>query len=104
MVRLARPPLHAPGKVDRPAPPAGVPAGTPPALSPAQRRLWFLDRLEQDSPVYNVAVAERLRGRLDPAALRSALSMVAERHEVLRWRVSERDGRPEVTVDPPGEV
>jgi amino acid adenylation domain-containing protein len=91
----------------RPAQPggaAGVPSGSPPALSPAQRRLWFLDRLEPESPVYNVAMAERLYGRLDPAALQVALSMVAERHEVLRWRVSERDGRPEVTVDPAGEV
>ncbi|HEX8694770.1 MAG TPA: non-ribosomal peptide synthase/polyketide synthase, partial [Longimicrobium sp.] len=53
-------------------------------LSFAQQRLWFLDQLEPGSAAYNVPVALRMRGRLDAAALASALTEVARRHEVLR--------------------
>ena len=76
--------------------------GSPPALSPAQRRLWFADKLAPESAAYNIALAERLRGPLDRPALAAALAAVAERHEVLRWRVPDRGGVPAVAVDPPG--
>jgi hypothetical protein len=32
-------------------------------ISHAQRRLWFLDRLEPGNAVYHIPVAVRLRGR-----------------------------------------
>ncbi|MEU0542643.1 amino acid adenylation domain-containing protein [Nocardia sp. NPDC005978] len=53
-------------------------------LSPAQQRLWFLNRFDTDSGAYNIPVALRLRGPLDEDALRSALLDVVQRHEALR--------------------
>ena len=65
----------------RPAPTAsGHPEDAP--LSPAQQRLWFLDRL--GSANYAVPVALRLSGPLDEVALEEAVRDLTRRHEVLR--------------------
>jgi len=71
-------------------------------LSPAQRRLWFLDRLrEGKTPEFNLPEALRLRGRLDVAALEQALTIQSARHESLRTRFLEQDGTPYQVIDPP---
>ncbi|MER0242571.1 amino acid adenylation domain-containing protein [Streptomyces sp. HSW2009] len=89
----------------RPAGERAVPlvAGERPAevpLSPAQRRLWFLDRLDADTPAYNVPIALRLTGRIDVAAVRAALHDVAVRHEALRTVFPDTDGLPRQHVVP----
>jgi amino acid adenylation domain-containing protein len=71
-------------------------------LSHAQRRLWFLDRLDPDNPVYNMPLGLRLSGELAPAALGSALAELLRRHEVLRTRYAERGGEPIQSVAEPG--
>ncbi|WP_435592527.1 amino acid adenylation domain-containing protein [Nocardia sp. bgisy118] len=53
-------------------------------LSPAQQRMWVLNRLDPTSPAYNIAVALRLTGELDVAGMRRALRAVIDRHESLR--------------------
>ncbi|MEV4836945.1 amino acid adenylation domain-containing protein [Nonomuraea sp. NPDC049486] len=80
------------------------PGDGPAALSAVQRRMWFVERLAPGTPAHNIAMAQRLTGPLDVAALRRALASVAERHEVLRWRVPQTGGVPSVTVTPPGPV
>ncbi|HEV2765298.1 MAG TPA: condensation domain-containing protein, partial [Pyrinomonadaceae bacterium] len=67
----------------------------------AQQRLWFLDRLEPGSPLYNITTALHLRGRLDAEALGRALTEVVRRHEVLRTTFAEQDGLPVQVVWPP---
>ncbi|WP_239138077.1 condensation domain-containing protein, partial [Sphaerisporangium rufum] len=85
-------------------PPAPRPAGTPPPLSPAQERMWFLYRLDPQDASYNVYLARRLRGPLDPDRLADALTRVAARHEALRTRFPEVDGTPVAVVEPPAPV
>src|SRR5258706_4101012 len=63
-------------------------------LSFAQQRLWFLNQLEPGSPLYNMPVALRLRGRLDRAALQKSLNAIVARHEALRTRFEAEDGNP----------
>ena len=79
---------------------AGWEAGLP--LSPAQARLWFLDRVQPDSALYNVPTACRLRGALDPAALGAGLAEIVRRHEALRTRFVEGADGPLQVIAPPG--
>ena len=53
-------------------------------LTHGQRALWFLDRLAPGSTAYVIGGAARVRGRLDGAALESALYRLGERHPALR--------------------
>lgn len=80
-----------------------------PPLSPAQQRLWFIDRFEGPSATYNIALALRMRGDLDSVALRSAVDDVVARHEALRTVFGEAEGQPyqrildPIAVDVPWE-
>src|SRR5581483_4923557 len=53
-------------------------------LSFAQQRLWFLDQLQPNNPLYNIPWALRVRGELNVAALESSLNALIARHETLR--------------------
>ena len=63
-------------------------------LSFAQQRLWFLDKYEPNSSVYNISNGFQLKGAVNVTALREALKTIVDRHAVLRTTFDSIDGKP----------
>ncbi|MDH6281627.1 non-ribosomal peptide synthase/polyketide synthase [Prescottella agglutinans] len=81
---------------------ASRPARIP--LSPAQSRMWFLNRFDPASPAYNVAVALRMTGALDHEALVAAVADILDRHESLRTVYPDSVDGPHQRILPTGEA
>jgi len=68
-------------------------------LSFAQQRLWFLDQLEPQNPLYNVPYIVRLQGPMKADLLEQSLNEILQRHESLRTRFEESNGEPVQIVE-----
>ncbi|WP_344407547.1 amino acid adenylation domain-containing protein, partial [Dactylosporangium fulvum] len=88
----------------RPALTAVEPRPSTVPLSPAQQRLWFLHEFEGPAATYNIPLALRLTGALDPDALRAAFDDVVARHESLRTTVRTVEGSAVQRIAPAGTV
>jgi acyl transferase domain-containing protein len=69
-------------------------------LSFAQEWLWLIHQVNPDSAAYNLPSAVRLNGALDFEALEKSISEVVGRHEILRTRFAEVEGRVTQIIDP----
>ncbi|MFE1251509.1 amino acid adenylation domain-containing protein [Streptomyces sp. NPDC058766] len=78
--------------------PVPVPREADQPLSPEQEGLWFLQQLDPHSSAYNMAGVFRLPAGLDEETVRTAFLTVCRRHEALRLRFREVDGRPVQSV------
>ena len=87
------------GEIEDAPPLVKVPRDGGLPLSFAQQRLWFLDQLAPNNPLYNCPRALRLEGPLDVEALESAINEIIRRHEVLRTRIEVDDGAPAQAID-----
>ena len=68
-------------------------------LSLAQQQLWLLDKIEQDSAIYNSPITYYLNGKLSSTALEQALNYIVQRHEALRTFFTEDDqGNPQQII------
>jgi hypothetical protein len=78
-----------------------VPREGPLPCTYQQEGLWFLHQLDPTSATYHIPFALRLRGDLDITALERAMHALVTRHEALRTRFTEHDGRPRQVIGPP---
>ncbi|WP_410590176.1 condensation domain-containing protein [Amycolatopsis sp. lyj-23] len=86
---------------DRPAVEV-LPRGGPLPLSAGQEQLWYLDRLNPGSALYNIPHDLRLSGPLDETALAGAVHDLFDRHEVLRTCIPDDEGVPFARLADPG--
>ncbi|MGK7926524.1 MAG: amino acid adenylation domain-containing protein [Spirulina sp.] len=80
--------------------PIQTPNGSKISLSLAQKRLWFLDRLETHKSLYNLFRGFRLRGQIDVSCLERAIQEIIARHDILRTTFAEVDGIPVQAIAP----
>lgn len=73
-------------------------------LSFAQLRLWFMQQLEPESTAYTISGAVRIDGPLDTERLRQALQKLQLRHESLRTKFRDFEGRPLQVIVPSSPV
>ncbi|WP_246221932.1 MULTISPECIES: amino acid adenylation domain-containing protein [Gordonia] len=73
-------------------------------VSGVQRSMWLINRADPHSPAYNIAMALRLAGPLDLAALRSAVGDLVRRHETLRTSYPMINGEPSQVISPPDAI
>lgn len=66
----------------------------PAPLSFAQQRIWFLDQLEPESPLYNIHTGVELSGPLNVPVLQRSIAEILRRHEALRTTFAVIDDRP----------
>ncbi len=74
------------------------------SLSFAQMRLWFLDRMAPNGTTYNIPMALRLEGPLEPSALTNALQDMVDRHEVMRTHFGGQGADPHLIILPSLQV
>src|SRR5712691_5006773 len=60
----------------------------------AQQRLWFLDKYEPGTGLYNIAAAWRIQGLLNRDVLEQSLNEIVRRHEALRTAFDAKDEMP----------
>jgi amino acid adenylation domain-containing protein len=60
----------------------------------SQRAMWFLHRLDPQSPAYHVGFAVRIRSAVDGSALADALQHLVIRHSALRTTFADSDCGP----------
>ncbi|MGW7412690.1 condensation domain-containing protein [Streptomyces sp. NPDC054863] len=66
-----------------------------------QERIWLAERLDPGRSLYNIVLAWRLHGRLSAVTLKDALAVLVARHEILRTRFLDDDGRLVQSVGEP---
>ncbi|MEN6308023.1 MAG: amino acid adenylation domain-containing protein, partial [Anaerohalosphaeraceae bacterium] len=69
-------------------------------LSFAQKRMWFIQQLSPELPVYNISWMIYMKGHLDIQALEKSLKEIIRRHESFRTTFPMNDGQPVQYIQP----
>ncbi len=77
-----------------------APAAESYPVTPAQRRIFFIEQLEGTGTTYNIPVLVELEGKVDERRLREAVEALVERHEALRTCFALEGGVPVQKVLP----
>lgn len=67
-------------------------------LSFGQQRIWFMDKLEPNSALYNEFLALNINGNLNIKMLEKSLNTIIQRHEILRTTFKDENGEPSQVI------
>ena len=67
-------------------------------LTPEQEHVWLIHHLADNAFYLNISHAYLMQGQLDVLVLKEAVNEIIRRHENLRTRFPEADGRPEAVI------
>jgi len=73
-------------------------------LSYAQKRLWFIDRLEPGSPIYNIPVVIKLTGKVEQHTLTRFFDALLAKHDILRTYFKETGDGPRQYINRTNKV
>ena len=69
-------------------------------VSPAQRRMYFLQQFDPEGGAYQIPTVLQLSGAIDRDRMKKAFLLLAERHEALRTSFEQHDGEPCQRIHP----
>ena len=69
-------------------------------LSSSQRRLWVLDKLQENFSAYNIAGIIEFDGDVDAKKLQTSIHILVQRHEILRTNFITIDSKPRQKIAP----
>ncbi len=81
-----------------------VPRNQPLPLSFAQQRMWFVDQLDPDNPLFNIPCTLRVDSQLNVSVLQQTIDALVERHETLRTNFASADGKPVQVIVPMRQI
>lgn len=64
------------------------------ALSPAQQRLWILNRVDRQSHAYNEGDVYEMKGNVDAALVQRTFARLVQRHEIMRTNFVQVNDEP----------
>ncbi|HEU4962803.1 MAG TPA: amino acid adenylation domain-containing protein, partial [Bacilli bacterium] len=75
-------------------------------LSQAQMRIWYMEKINQGTPMNNIVGTMFFQHRMEEAVLTQAIRLFLEQHEEVRLRLIEEDGLPRQFFDsrPVGDI
>lgn len=73
-------------------------------LSAGQERIWLHSQINENDPLYNVAITYDLEGSLNIEAIKQSLAKMMERHQTLRTRFNLVDEQPVQIIETNIEV
>ncbi|KYC36605.1 non-ribosomal peptide synthetase [Scytonema hofmannii PCC 7110] len=73
-------------------------------LSFAQQRLWFINQLTSNTPVYNIPIFINLTGHINVDVLEQSLNEIVRRHDILRTNFVVSEGKPVQVIQPAADL
>ncbi len=69
-------------------------------ISKDQERIWYLHRLNSESPIFNIGSAMRVDERINVSDFNKCLDEMSRRHDALRYQFPEKAGKPCLAIEP----